>query len=384
MDVVFTVNAGSSSLKCAAYRLPDLTPVYRCLASAIGDAGCRFDAGPSAPELAGPIEPPTQAGALARAVEGLAVVAPDARIVACSHRVVHGGPDLKDPVLLDEAMLERLNRLSALAPLHQPYNLSGVGAMKEQAPAAIQVACFDTAFHRGHPRVAEVYALPIAITDSGVRRYGFHGLSYAYISEALKTVDPELREGGVIVAHLGSGASLCAMRRGQSVDSTMGFTALDGLPMSTRTGQLDPGVVIHLLRQGKSLDEVERMFYRESGLKGLSGGESDMRALAASSAPEAAFAIEYFCHRTAREIGALAVSLDGLDGIVFTAGVGENQPGVRADIAGRLASLGVAIDPEKNQRGEPRFDAPSSRVKLLRIPTDEEAMLARHAAEFIQ
>jgi len=384
MDVVFTVNAGSSSLKCAAYALPGLERVFRCLVSAVGTDHATFDAGAFAPALNGPLSPSTQVDALDRAVEALRAACPDARIAACSHRVVHGGPDLSAPAILDAETLGRLDRLTALAPLHQPFNLAGVREMMREAPEAMQVACFDTAFHRGHPKVAEVYALPKAVTANGVRRYGFHGLSYEYIAAALKTVDPDLAAGGVVVAHLGSGASMCAMRNGQSVDSTMGFTALDGLPMSTRTGQLDPGVVIHLLREGRSLDEVERMFYKESGLAGLSGGSGDMRRLRERDDADARFAIDYFCHRAAREIGALAVSLGGLDGIVFTAGIGENQPETRADIAGRLGTLGAAVDLARNARGETRFDAPESKVKLLRIETDEELMLARHAARLLE
>ncbi len=383
MDVIFTINAGSSSLKCAAYALPGLERIYRCLVSAVGTERCSFDAGEDAPALKGPVSPPTQEASLARAMAGLRTARPEARIVACSHRVVHGGPDYDAPIVIDAEKRKALERLSVLAPLHQPYNLAGVAAMTAAAPGALQVACFDTAFHRGHPKVAEVYALPQAITASGVRRYGFHGLSYEYIAGALGEIDPELAAGEVVVAHLGSGASMCALRAGKSVDSTMGFTALDGLPMATRTGQLDPGVVIHLLREGRTLEEVERIFYKESGLKGLSGIDGDTRLLLASDAPDAAFAIDYFCYRIAREIGALAVSLNGLDGIVFTAGIGENQPAIRANVAARLTSLGVAFDPLRNAAGETRFGTQSSRVKLLRLDTDEEAMLARHAARLL-
>lgn len=380
MDVVFTVNAGSSSLKCAGYSLPGLERVYSAHAGALGTerASIAIDGLEDAP-----VAPPTQARALDLALTGLRRLLPAARVVACSHRIVHGGVDFAAPVEIDEAMRWKLEALVPLAPLHQPFNLAGVAAMSAAEPAAMQVACFDTAFHRGHPKVAEVYALPRAVAAAGVRRYGFHGLSYEYIAEALKREDPALATGEVVVAHLGSGASLCAMQGGASVDSTMGFTALDGLPMSTRTGRLDPGVVIHLLREGRSLDEIEDMFYRESGLKGLSGLSGDMRLLLASDAPEAAFAVDYFCHHVAREIGAMAVSLDGLDGIVFTAGVGENQPEIRRNISARLGALGVRVDEAANAAGRTRFEATDSKAKLLRIPTDEEQMLARHAARLL-
>lgn len=381
MDVIFTVNAGSSSLKCAGYAMPDLVRIYSCHVSGIGTTQCEATGDSFETEV---VSPSTQSNALDRALDKFRSAYPEARIAACSHRVVHGGTDYAAPILINEATLASLEELSVLAPLHQPHNLAGVRAMQQAMPGSIQIACFDTEFHRGHPRAAEVYALPQEITAAGVRRFGFHGLSYEYIAKALQSIDPELAAGEVIVAHLGAGASLCAMRDGQSVDSTMGFTALDGLPMATRTGQLDPGVVIHLLRGGRSLDDVERMFYRESGLKGLSGESGDMRELIASKTPNAAFAIDYFCYRVAREIGALAISLNGLDGVVFTAGVGENQPEIRADIAGRLNSIGVKIDHGRNEAGDSRFEAAESQVKLLCIPTDEEAMLAQHAARFLR
>ncbi len=380
MRTIFTVNAGSSSLKCAAYAVDGLRRVFQCHASGVGSDDCRID-GDGLDGVA--VTPSTQEAALAAAMAGFRAFCPAAELAACSHRIVHGGPDYAAPLLIDPAVLAELDKLGALAPLHQPHNLAGVRAMIAAAPDALQVACFDTAFHRGHPRTAEVYALPQGVTSSGVRRYGFHGLSYEYIAEALRDLDPDLAAGEVVVAHLGSGASLCAMRNGNSVDSTMGFTALDGLPMSTRTGQLDPGVVLHLLREGRSIDDVERMFYKESGLLGLSGETGDMRKLLQSDSTDAAFAVEYFCYRVAREIGALAVSLDGLDGVVFTAGIGENQPLIRANVAARLRSLGAIVEPGANDAGDIRFDAAESRIKLLAIPTNEELMLARHAARFL-
>lgn len=380
MDAVFTVNAGSSSLKCAGYRLPDLRRVYSCHVSGIGTNTCQVTGDGF---IGDSIAPATQANALEHALTGFRQSNSQARIIACSHRVVHGGSDYSSPIPIRDASLAALDQLSALAPLHQPHNLAGVRAMQKAVPEALQVACFDTAFHRGHPAVAEIYALPQDITDAGVRRFGFHGLSYEYIAAEMRRFDPELAAGEVVVAHLGAGASLCAMRNGKSIDTTMGFTALDGLPMATRTGQLDPGVVIHLLRQGRSIDDVERMFYQESGLKGLSGISGDIRDLLASDAPEAASAIDYFCYHVAREIGALAISLNGLNGVVFTAGIGENQAEIRANIVGRLNSLGATIDDRRNSAGNRSFQSPESSMKLLRIPTDEEVMLARHAARLI-
>lgn len=380
MRAIFTVNAGSSSLKSAGYALPSLKKIFACHVRNVGHEDCRLDASAGDDALSEPIAPPTQAQALAATVAAFRRLAPDHDIAACSHRVVHGGPDFDRPILLDPGRLATLDRLAPLAPLHQPHNLAAVRAMIDAAPDAAQVACFDTAFHRGHPKAAEVYALPADITAAGVRRYGFHGLSYEFIARRLNEIDPDLAAGGVVVAHLGSGASLCALSGGRSVDSTMGFTALDGLPMATRCGQLDPGVILHLLRNGRTVDEIEKLLYRESGLKGLSGMTGDMRVLAASDDPAAKFAIDYFCYRVAREIGALAVSLNGLDGVVFTAGVGENQPDIRADVSRRLTTLGVAVDAAANQAGAERFDGPESRVKLLRLDTDEELMLARHAA----
>ena len=247
-----------------------------------------------------------------------------------------------------------------------------------------QVACFDTAFHRGHPPHTDCYALPRALYDEGVRRYGFHGLSYEYVAERLRTVAPEVAGGRVIVAHLGSGVSMCGLREGRSVESTMGFTALDGLPMGTRPGQLDPGVVLYLIEQrGMTAAEVTDLLYKGSGLKGLSGVSNDMRDLLASDEPGAAFAIDHFVHRAGLMAGLLAAALGGLDAFVFTAGIGENSAPIRARIAERLAWLGAEIDPEANAAGEGRISTPSSRVALLVVPTDEELMIARHTLALV-
>jgi acetate kinase len=307
------------------------------------------------------------------------------RLLAIGHRVVHGGPDHAAPVRVDAAILDALTALVPLAPLHQPNNLAPIARALETDPDIPQVACFDTAFHRGHPEVADWYALPPRFHEAGIRRYGFHGLSYEYIAGRLRAVAPGIAQGRVIVAHLGSGASMCALKDGRSVESTMGFTALDGLPMGTRPGQLDPGVVLHMVGEmGMSPDEAAHLLYHEAGLKGLSGVSSDMRDLLDSDAPGARFAIDHFVHRCALHAGALASALGGLDAVVFTAGIGENAATVRARIAGRLAWLGADLDPETNAAHALRISTADSRVALLVVPTDEELMIARHTVALVR
>jgi acetate kinase len=266
-----------------------------------------------------------------------------------------------------------------LAPLHQPQELAAVRAVMKHWPDVPQVVCFDTAFHRGRPRVAQMFALPPELYESGVRRYGFHGLSYEYIAEALPRVAPEIAAGRVIVAHLGNGASLCAMQDRRSVDTTMSFSALDGLPMGTRVGDLDPAVVLYLITARRmSAKEVETLLYTGSGLLGISGVSSDVRDLLASTEPEARLALDYFVYRIAREVGALTASLGGLDGLVFTAGIGEHASPIRAAVCERLAWLGLVLEPAANERHGPRISTASSRVSAWVIPTDEELMIARH------
>jgi acetate kinase len=266
-----------------------------------------------------------------------------------------------------------------LAPLHQPNNLAPIRAIRERRPEIPQVACFDTAFHRGHPEVADRFAIPDAWYQEGVRRYGFHGLSYAYIADRLREIDPALAQGRVVVCHLGSGASMCAIHAGRSVDSTMGFTAVDGLPMGTRTGQLDPGVVLYLLQvKGFDAAQVERFLHHDGGLKGLSGVSNDVRDLLASDDPGAARALDYLVHRIAREAGALAAAMEGIDGIVFTAGIGEHSPDIRGRVIGRLGWLGVELEPGANERHGPLISTAASQLKVYVVPTDEERMIARH------
>jgi acetate kinase len=305
--------------------------------------------------------------------------------VAVGHRVAHGGPAYDSPLRVDDGVLAALERLVPLAPLHQPYNLGPIRSIRARFPGTPQVACFDTAFHRGHAEVADRYALPEALYQKGVRRYGFHGLSYEYIARALPRVAPGIAHGAVVVAHLGSGASMCALRAGRSVDSTMGFTALDGLPMGTRCGQLDPGVVLYLLTQkGWSATEVERLLYRDAGLRGLSGVSNDVRDLLASEAPGARLALDYFVYRIGRELGSLAAALGGLDALVLTAGIGENSPEIRARVCAGAAWLGIRLDEAANRAGGPRISAADSRVSVWVIPTDEERMIAEHTLDVVR
>ena len=306
--------------------------------------------------------------------------------IAVGHRVVHGGPDFDQPLLVDKDILERLERYVSLAPLHQPFNLSPIRTLMQNAPNVPQVACFDTAFHRGHDEIADHYAIPRELYAEGVRRYGFHGLSYEYISQALQQLAPETSKGRVIVAHLGSGASMCALLDGRSIESTMGFTALDGLPMGTRPGQIDPGVILYLLTEkGMTPAAVQNMLYRECGLKGLSGVSNDLRdLLAAKDDPRAAFAVDYFVHRIALNAGMLAAALEGVDALVFTAGVGENSAVIRSRIVDRLGWLGARLDREANARNSQLISAPQSGFAIYVLPTDEELMIAKHTLSVLR
>ena len=303
---------------------------------------------------------------------------------AVGHRVVHGGPDFDQPVLVTEDVLHRLEQYIPLAPLHQPHNLAPIRTIMADLPGLPQVACFDTAFHRKHGAVADHYAIPEQFYAEGVRRYGFHGLSYEYIAGRLAEIAPEVAKKKVIVAHLGSGASMCALSGGQSAESTMGFTALDGLPMGTRAGQIDPGVVLYLIEQkGMSAHEVQHLLYHDCGLKGLSGISNDMRELEASPDARAAFAIDYFVYRIALFTGALAAALRGLDAFVFTAGIGENSPSLRARVAAELSWMGVKLDEAANIGGKQLISAADSAVAVYVIPTDEELMIAQHTLALI-
>ena len=377
MSAILVLNAGSSSLKFQTFA-PEPEGPRRLLRGQIDGIGLRprFRVGGAIEEvrdltLAEAGDLPGAMGVLWRWLSGQ-------EIAAVGHRVVHGGADHAAPVVVDDAVLARLEALTDLAPLHQPGNLAPIRLIRGEAPDLPQVACFDTAFHRGHPAVADAYALPQDLRDAGVRRYGFHGLSYAYVAAELARVAPDLAAGRVIVAHLGNGASMCALVNGRSVESTMGFTALDGLIMGTRPGQIDPGVVLWMIGQrGMTVEAVTDVLYRQSGLKGLSGVSSDMRDLLESDAPGARFAIDCFVHRAVMQAGALAAAMGGVDGVVFTAGIGENAPAIRAAIAERLGWMGVRLDAAANARGEREIGVAGAAVRLMVVPTDEELMIAR-------
>ncbi|HEX5078002.1 MAG TPA: acetate/propionate family kinase [Geminicoccaceae bacterium] len=389
-DAVLTINAGSSSLKFALYRLDDDRTPRPALAGEIEGIGneprmTAEDAkGQKLVERGWQDRGMDHRAFLGVLDEWLRGQLGETRLAGVGHRVVHGGTAFAAPVRIDAAVLARLEQLCPLAPLHQPHNLAGIRAVAASRPDLPQVACFDTAFHRAHPELADWFALPRRFHDDGIRRYGFHGLSYEYIAHALPAAAPELAQARVVVAHLGNGASMCAMRGGRSIDSTMSFTALDGLPMGTRCGALDPGVVLHLIRAyGMDADAIEAMLYHECGLKGVSGVGNDMRDLLASDDPRAAQAIDLFVWRIARELGALAAALGGLDALVFTAGIGERSPAIRAKVCELAGWLGVALDPAANRAGALRVSSPGSRVAVFAIPTDEELMIARHTASVL-
>lgn len=306
------------------------------------------------------------------------------RVLAVGHRVVHGGAKFGAPVVINDEVLNDLRKLIPLAPLHQPYNLAAIEAVNERLPGVPQVACFDTGFHRGHQQVTDLVPLPHELYNAGLQRYGFHGISYEYIASVLPEVAPEVAGGRVIVAHLGSGASMCAMKACKSVDSTLGFTALDGLCMGTRPGSIDPGVVLYLFQNlNLSVKEVETMLYKKSGLLGISGISNDMRNLLGNSEPSAQLAVDYFVYRAAKEIGALAAVLGGIDGLVFTAGVGENSAEIRQRICTASAWLGIELDADANARKATQISTSKSKVSVWVIPTNEELMIARHTGELL-
>jgi acetate kinase len=304
---------------------------------------------------------------------------------AVGHRVVHGGPDYDEPTIVTDAVLKRLERFVPLAPLHQPNNLGPIRAILDRQPQVLQVACFDTAFHRGHPEVADRFAIPEQLYSEGVRRYGFHGLSYEYIASRLGEIAPEIAEGRVVIAHLGSGASMCALFGGKSLESTMGFTALDGLPMGTRPGQLDAGVVLYLMNEKRmSAKAIEHFLYNECGLRGLSGISNDVRELLTSADPRATLALDCFIYRIALCTGMLAAATRGIDGFVFTAGIGENAPAIREAVVRKLSWLGLELDAAANANGGPRISRMGSRIACYVIPTDEELMIARHTLRVLR
>ena len=388
---VAVLNAGSSSLKFSLYALDG--SVLRLVAKGQVEGlttRARFSAtdaqGATVATHDWPADARPDHAAAARHLLGFVRDrAAGLELVAVGHRVVHGGQAFAQPVRVDDAVLAALERLVPLAPLHQPHNLAPMRALAADMPALPQVACFDTAFHRTQSRLATSFALPASITDAGIQRYGFHGLSYEYIAGALGSVDARAARGKVVVAHLGNGASMCAMEAGCSVASTMGLTALDGLVMGTRAGALDPGVILYLLNDRRmDASAIERLLYHESGLLGVSGVSSDMRSLLASGDPRAAFAIDLFCYRASREIGSLAAALGGLDALVFTGGIGEHAAPVRAAIVRAAGWLGLALDTQANAAHGPRITAAGSQVPAYVVPTNEELMIARHVLAVLQ
>jgi acetate kinase len=386
-DAILSLNAGSSSIKFGLFEIGAQGPIARGEIEGIDTAPhfiARDAEGAVIGERRWPDASVDHEALLGGLLEWIDAHLDADTLVAVGHRVVHGGRDFTGPVRLDDAVLTALDRLTPLAPLHQPHSLSPVRAIMAVRPGLAQVACFDTSFHHTLPAVATRFALPRAYEAEGVRRYGFHGLSYEYIAGALRQTAPQLAAGRVIVAHLGNGASLCALKNGISIDTTMGFTALDGLMMGTRCGTIDPGVILYMLQQKQlAAAEIEALLYQRSGLLGVSGISSDMRVLLESPAPAAREAVELFVYRIAREAAALAGSLGGLDGFVFTAGIGEHAAEIRAAVCARLAWLGVAMDPTANAARAPRISTADSRVEVRVIPTDEEAMIVRHTMETI-
>jgi acetate kinase len=381
-DHVLTLNAGSSSIKFALFAAA--APWPRLLAEGqvqgLGAQPTLEAEIVGGGSLKGPMVGENHAAGVQQILEWLKESFPEIAIKAVGHRVVHGGVRYAAPTIVDDRVLQELRELEPLAPLHEPHNVAGIEAARRVFPSAPQVACFDTAFHRGHNFVNEAYALPRAYYDRGIRRFGFHGLSYEYIALRLRENDPVLACGRVIAAHLGNGASLCAIKDGRSVASTMGFTALEGLPMGTRCGEIDPGVLLYLLDHEKmSPEALGDLLYEQSGLKGLSGVSQDMRALEASDNPHAREAIAYFTHRIRMEIGALTAALGGLDALVFTGGIGEHSARVRADALNGMGWLGLTLDPAANARNDMRISAEQAKIPVFIIAANEEATIAQHA-----
>ena len=389
-DTILVLNAGSSSIKFSVH--DGSRPTATILDGQIEGIGVapRLVATSKALETSAEhrfasSEVPDHDAAIAKILVWLAEHSGGIRPVAAGHRVVHGGERFSGPVRIDATVLAEIERLVPLAPLHQPHHVAAIRALDRIAPDLPQIACFDTAFHRTQDVLARSFALPRALTERGIRRYGFHGISYEYIASMLDGLAPTLARGRTVVAHLGNGASLCAMREGTSVATSMGMTALDGLVMGTRPGNLDPGVILHLMqREGMDAERIEQLLYHESGLLGVSGVSSDMRRLLASHEPTAREAIDLFVHRIVREVGSMAAALGGIDGLVFTAGIGENAPAIRAGVLGGCRWLGFEIDEAANLRGGPELTRPGSKALSFVVATDENSMIARHVRELLR
>jgi acetate kinase len=389
-DAILVLNAGSSSIKFSLFADHPDEPELRLRGQIEGlFTAPHFVAKDAAGQVLSERHWPEgtslgHPGAIGHLIEFLTGFNGKYRLIAVGHRVVHGGLEFSQPVRTNDDVLARLEKFVPLAPLHQPHNLAPIRVIGEKTPQLPQVACFDTAFHRQQPELAQLFALPQAITGRGVRRYGFHGLSYEYIASVLPQMDPVAAAGPVVVLHLGNGASMCAMAAGRSMASTMGFTAVDGLPMGTRCGNLDPGVILYLMDELKmDARAIESLIYKQSGLLGVSGVSSDMRELLASDAPGARLAVDLFVYRIRRELGSLAAALGGLDAVVFTGGIGEHAEEIRERVCTDAAWLGVELDPAANAGGGPRISKASSRAAAWVIPTNEELMIARHTRQVI-
>lgn len=384
-SIILVLNAGSSSLKFATYEAvgATLTQLHAGQVEGVGatphfmarDANGQKVADELWPDGGAPAD---HAAALHVIINWLEGRLPGP-VGAIGHRVVHGGPDFSAPLLIDPGVTAELQALVPLAPLHQPHNLAGITAAAKRFPGVPQVACFDTAFHRTQPFVADTYGLPPQYHAQGIRRFGFHGLSYEYIAGRIAAEDPALAKGRLVVAHLGNGASLCAIANGRAQGSSMGFTAVDGVPMGTRCGQLDPGVVLHMLDSlGMTTADVTKLIYSNSGLKGMSGISHDVREIEAAGTAAAEGALDYFAYRVRREIAALAAAMGGIDGLVFTAGIGENAPALRARICEGLGFLGIVLDPALNGANARAISSPGATLRVLVRRTDEERMIAEH------
>lgn len=390
-DFALVLNAGSSSLKFCVFQRPDgerwrlgargqIEGIGTSPRLSVKDANLRK----VADEQLDPSTVQNGSDAIGALAVWLRSQYAGARVLGVGHRVVHGGAKFTKPVIVTPEVLTELRKLIPLAPLHQPYNLAAIEAVAERLPGVPQVACFDTSFHRDHQPVADLIPLPRELCQGGLQRYGFHGLSYEYIAATLPDVAPEIARRKVIVAHLGSGASLCALSDGHSVDTTMGFTAVEGLCMGTRPGSIDPGAVLYLFQQlGLSVKEVETILYKKSGLIGISGISNDMRDLLGREEPEARLAVDYFIYRIAKEIGGLAATLGGVDALVFTAGIGENSAEIRRRVCAASAWLGIEIDAAANEQKATRISTASSKTSVWVIPTNEELMIAFHTGDLL-
>jgi len=389
-DAIVVLNADSSSIKFSLFLdygadlVPDVRGQIEGLYTAPRFVAMSYDGATLGEKAWSEGTELGHEGAMHHLVDYLRSELTGRRLAAVGHRVVHGGLDYADAVLVDDRVLAALEKLSPLAPLHQPHNLAPIRALLGTAPGLRQVACFDTAFHRTNPEIAQRYAIPADLHDAGVRRYGFHGLSYEYIASVLPGHDAKAAAGRTIVLHLGNGASMCALAGGRSIASTMGFTAVEGLPMSTRCGALDPGVVLFLMDELKmNARAIEKLIYHQSGLLGVSGISGDMRTLLESGKPRARLAIDLYCYRIRRELGSLCAAMGGLDALVFTGGIGENSPAIRERVCRDAAWLGVELDTRANAAGGPRISAPGSRASAWSIPTNEELMIARHTGRIL-